>query len=76
MRINNEKSSLQNIISGVPQGSLVGPTLFNLFFNYFLLFILIVSVHNFTYDISLSNIATTTDSLKRTLESEFTGCVR
>ena len=76
VRINNEKNSLQNIISGVPQGSLVRPTLFNLFFNYFLLFILIVSVHNFTYDISLSNVAKTTDSLKQTLESQFTGCVR
>ena len=36
-RINNKRSSLQNIISGVPQGSIVGPTLFNLFLNNFLL---------------------------------------
>ena len=35
VRINNEKSSLQNI-SGVPEGSIVGPILFNLFFNDFL----------------------------------------
>ena len=32
VRINNERSSLQNIISAVPQGSIVGPTLFKLFF--------------------------------------------
>ena len=32
VRINNEKSSLQNLISGLPQSSLVGLTLFNLFF--------------------------------------------
>ena len=47
MRIKNEKSSFQNIISGVPQGSIVGPTLFNLFFNDFLMFSLIALVHNF-----------------------------
>ena len=32
MRINNEKSSLQNTISGVREGSIVEHTLFNLFF--------------------------------------------
>ena len=32
VRIDNEKSSLQNITWGLPQGSIVGPTLFNLFF--------------------------------------------
>ena len=70
MRVNNEKSSLQNIISGVLQGSILGPTLFNLFFNIFLLFILIASVHNFESDNSLSNIVKTIDSLKQTIESE------
>ena len=70
VRINNEKSSLQDIISGVSEGSVVGSTLFNLFFNNFLLFILIASVQNFADDNSLSNITKTIDSLKQTLESE------
>ena len=70
MRVNNEKSSLQNIILGVPQDSIVGPTLFNLLLNNFLLFILIASVYNFADDHNLSNIAKTVDSLKQTLESE------
>ena len=64
MRINNEKSSLQNIISGVPQSSIVGHTLFNLFFNDFLLFILIASVQNIADNNSLNNIAKTIDNLK------------
>ena len=34
-RVNNEKRSLQHIISGVPQSSIVGPTLFNLFLTIF-----------------------------------------
>ena len=54
--INNEKSSLQHIISGVTQGSIVRPSLSNLFFNAFLLFILIASVHNFAGDNSLSKL--------------------
>ena len=69
MRINNEKSSLQNIISGVPQDSLAGPTLFYIFFNDSLLFVLIASFHNFADDNNSSSIAKTVDSLKQ-LESE------
>ena len=68
VRINNEKSSLQDIISGVSQGSVVGSTLFNLFFNNFLLFILTASVQNFADDNSLSNITKTIDSLKQTVK--------
>ena len=45
--INNVHSRFQNIISGVPQGSIVGPTLFNCFFNDFFYFIDKASVHNF-----------------------------
>ena len=58
MRRNNEKGSLQNKISGVSQGSIVEPTLSNLFFNDFL-FNLIAAVHNFADNNNISNIATT-----------------
>ena len=54
----------------MPQGSIVGPTLLNLFLNDFL-FILIASVYNLADDNTLSNIAKTVDSLKQKLES---GC--
>ena len=56
VRINNEKSSFQHIISGVTQGSIARPSLSNLFFNAFLLFILIASVHSFADDNSLSKL--------------------
>ena len=54
----------------MPQRSVVEPTLYNLLFNDFLLFILIASVHNFTDDNNLSNIGKTIDSLKQTKESD------
>ena len=33
--VNNIKSTFEEIISGVPQNSIVGPILLNIFFNYF-----------------------------------------
>ena len=44
-RINNVHSTFQNDISGVPQGRIVGPTLFNCFFNiYFISLIKLVCI--------------------------------
>ena len=47
VRINNIYSGFEKIISGVPQGSIVGPNLFNAFLNNFFYDIEIASVHNF-----------------------------
>ena len=58
MQINNEINN--EIVSGAPQGFIVGPALFNLF----------ASVHNFADNNSLSNIAATVDRLMQKLESE------
>ena len=70
VRINNVHSSFQNVISGVPQGSIVGPTLFNCFFNDFFYFIDKASVHNFADDNSLSAFESNIKNLKLILESE------
>ena len=50
IRINNTHSNYQKIISGVPQGSILGPILFNLSINYLLFFVSDVSLHNFADD--------------------------
>ena len=48
--INNVTSDFETIISGVPQGSIVGPILFTCFFNEFFYFIEKASVNNFSDD--------------------------
>ena len=61
-------SRFQNVISGVPQGSIVGPTLFNCFFNDFFYFVDKASVHNFADDNSLSAFESNIKNLKLILE--------
>ena len=68
MRINNINSAFNDIISGVPSGSVVGPILFNAFFNDF--FYATCHIHNFADDNTLSSFAKTFDKLKEILESE------
>ena len=53
VRINNVTSDFKTIISGFLQGSIVGPILFNCFFNDFFYFIEKASVHNFADDNTL-----------------------
>ena len=70
VRINDTYSEFENIITGVPQGSILGPLLFNLSINDLLFFILIASVHNFTDDNRLSAFAENVSELINILQGE------
>ena len=70
VRINNVHSRFKNVISRVTQRSIVGPELFNCFFNDFFYFIDKASVHNFVDDNSLSAFESNIKNLKLILEPE------
>ena len=68
--INNTLSEFNKVISGVPQGSIVGPILFNCFFNDFYYFIENAKVHNFADDNTLTTFAQNVRNLISVFESE------
>ena len=70
VKINNTYSDYNEIISGVPQGSILGPILFNLSINDLFFFIEIASIHNFADDNTLSAVGETLSKLIGTLESK------
>ena len=70
MRINNINSDFLTVISGVPQGSIVGPILFNCFFNDVFYVLEIANAHNFADDNMLTAFANSIQNLIHLLESE------
>ena len=69
MRINHIYSGFEEIISRVPQGSIVGSILFNTFLNFFY-DIENATVHNFADDTTLSCFAKTVRDLINILKEE------
>ena len=70
---NNINSVFQTMASGVPQGSILSPILFNIFFNYIFFFLCNMSVHNFADENTLSSFAKAVNSLVSILKLE-NGC--
>ena len=70
VRINNTYSSFQNILSGVPQGSILGPILFNFYINDLMLCVKKAEVYNSADDNTLPHVFKTLPDLVKIVEEE------
>ena len=71
VQINNKFSSESTVIAGVPQGSIDGPLLFNLFISDLVFFIQYCTLSNYANDNNLFSLGKNKDQVKTFLSSDF-----
>ena len=69
-RLNGLYSLFELIVAGVPQGSILGPIIFNMFINDLFYFMKSSTLHNYADDNTISACSNSISNLIRTLESE------
>ena len=70
VRINNIYSPFQDIVSGIPQGSVLGPILFNFYINDLFFFIKQATMYNYADDNTLAYFSRSLPDLVKVLEKE------